>query len=263
MHTYPTAHGQHAAPLAPWDAAPAQFGSAPQMPVEAAPVYYEPPPAAPSRKWTRYAIVILGAAIVTFAGGNAYQSLKSAGPESGGKTESTATDATTDELDFDGTSQASDLSSLDSDAAAADKAPSANANDAATSTPKPAAKPPKPAGGKHVAARHGGKHAAGPHAVAGAGTGPDGLPMTGASTWIAALAGMLFLGGGLMLHLRAEEVAETASGYQRGPALRPVAYMRSLVDQAGTGGGFLRAIADRLLAEPEREFVSPRYGRFS
>ena len=59
----------------------------------------------------------------------------------------------------------------------------------------------------------------------------DGLPMTGAPTWLAAVIGFLLLAGGTMLQLRAERVATTASGYRRGPLLRPADTVGRLYDR--------------------------------
>lgn len=54
----------------------------------------------------------------------------------------------------------------------------------------------------------------------GGGVGPNGLPYTGAPTWLAALAGMLLLLTGLTMSRRAENIGEFAGTHQRGPLLR-------------------------------------------
>lgn len=58
--------------------------------------------------------------------------------------------------------------------------------------------------------------------VRGAGTPQAGLPYTGAPAWIAAVLGVVLLGIGIAVQLRATEIGMTASQYRRGPLLRPL-----------------------------------------
>lgn len=57
------------------------------------------------------------------------------------------------------------------------------------------------------------------------------LPFTGLPVWMAALGGLMLIGGGLWLQRNALEIGTAAGGYRRGPALRPVATARLLLAQ--------------------------------
>ena len=48
------------------------------------------------------------------------------------------------------------------------------------------------------------------------------LPYTGAATWLIALFGVMILTTGLVVQVKASEIGETATLFQRGPLLRPV-----------------------------------------
>ena len=68
----------------------------------------------------------------------------------------------------------------------------------------------------------------------GAATRSAGLPYTGAPAWIAAVLGVLLLGIGIVVQLRATQIGMTASQYRRGPMLRPLQLL------AGVPGVYLR-----------------------
>jgi len=51
--------------------------------------------------------------------------------------------------------------------------------------------------------------------------GAQALPYTGASTWIAAVIGLLMLAAGVFVQYKALAIGDTAAMYRRGPLLRP------------------------------------------
>ncbi|MCW2949996.1 MAG: hypothetical protein JWN41_1009 [Thermoleophilia bacterium] len=97
--------------------------------------------------------------------------------------------------------------------------------------------------------------------VAGGGTAE--LPYTGASTWIAAIIGVMALLVGVLLHINAVRIGMTAMLYRRGILLRPIECAR-LVSQGSAAPRFRIWCSDvlhRLLEVPTTsgEFVSSRY----
>lgn len=54
------------------------------------------------------------------------------------------------------------------------------------------------------------------------------LPFTGLPVWVAVLMGCMLIGGGVWVQLNALQIGTTASGYRRGPALRPFETYRHL-----------------------------------
>jgi hypothetical protein len=213
-------------------------------------------------RWTRIAVVILGAAILTFAVGNMLKTLSSDKT----KTAGTAIGAADiDTLGFDSGNDANRPLNA-----------AARASEAATAKKSGPARPAMSShkhGKQHKHKGHHAKKGLGSAAVLAAqsspasakgsgaranGSGANGLPMTGAPTWLAGLLGAMFVMAGIMLQLRAEDVGEVASQYQRGPALRPI-------ESVHNGRGLrdsIRNLINRLNESPDSDFVrSGRYGR--
>jgi hypothetical protein len=102
------------------------------------------------------------------------------------------------------------------------------------------------------------------HSVRGGGGAPatGELPYTGLETWLAAILGVVLLGGGIVLQVNAVRIAATAMLYRRGILLRPVDCAR-LAQQRGLPRArvTLSNVLQRLLEEPASggDFVSARH----
>lgn len=194
-------------------AEPAPHGHLPEAPTGA--------PGSPHMRWGRLAVLVIAIGLLAFAVANMFTGSPSKPTGKQGDTPISVSRSVGTGDDLNGAAPGSTLS----------RAPVAGGGGTPTVRRNPARRQ------RAIAARR--ARAAQARAAARAhrgmaartrGSGASSLPYTGASSWIAALIGILLLGTGIIVQLKAVAIADTASLYQRGPLLRPAALVSSAID---------------------------------
>jgi hypothetical protein len=179
-------------------------------------------------RWGRILLVLVGVGLIAFGAWTA------TARTSGGSDEGTGPGTGAKVVSGGGAGDGSlDIASPPK-AVAPTSAPKVAAPAARKPAARPAAKQParrpgarRSAGRRGAVVAGGGFAAASANAAPGAGGGATAprsgeLPMTGLSTWIAAVLGSLLLGLGVCVHVNAVRLGMTALLYRRGILLRPV-----------------------------------------